>query len=205
MYHKAASSAVWDQWHVEDGPRYPHSKVIQFCLRNFSKEKRANSLVLDLGCGNGINSLFMAKEGFSVVGVDFSPTAVQKANNLFKENGLSGNFSVKAIDQFLSEEAVFDLIISIGVFDCAGFETSERALANCAKMLSKIGRGIFVFASEPDFRVNINHELSLHGYSEQEVKALFTNKFNNINYDRYITTYENGSSHQNDWLITVSN
>lgn len=205
MYHQAASSEVWDQWHVEDGPKYPHAKVIQYCFRNFPIEIRKNSFVLDLGCGNGVNSLFLAKEGFSVVGIDFSSKAIQKAKDSFIEHSLSGNFAVAAIDQFTSSEQKFDLIISIGVFDCAGFEVSKRALANSAKMLSKNGRGIFVFASEHDFRVNINHELSLHGYSDPEVKELFHDNFKNVNYDHYISTYENGSSQQNDWLITVTN
>lgn len=34
---------------------------------------------IDLGCGSGANALFLAAHGFDVVGVDFSPVAIEKA------------------------------------------------------------------------------------------------------------------------------
>lgn len=34
---------------------------------------------IDLGCGSGSNAIFLADHGFDVVGVDFSPIALQKA------------------------------------------------------------------------------------------------------------------------------
>ncbi len=35
--------------------------------------------VMDLGCGVGDKSVFLAKSGFSVTGVDFAPTALKEA------------------------------------------------------------------------------------------------------------------------------
>jgi len=40
-----------------------------------------NSLILDLGCGNGRNSIFMAKEGMRVIGIDFSRRLIKIARN----------------------------------------------------------------------------------------------------------------------------
>jgi len=34
---------------------------------------------IDLGCGSGANAIFLAEHGFTVVGVDFSPVAIRKA------------------------------------------------------------------------------------------------------------------------------
>jgi SAM-dependent methyltransferase len=34
---------------------------------------------IDLGCGSGSNTIFLADHGFDVTGVDFSPVALQKA------------------------------------------------------------------------------------------------------------------------------
>src|SRR5262245_2677638 len=34
---------------------------------------------LDLGCGTGTNVLYLAQHGWEVVGVDFSPLAIQRA------------------------------------------------------------------------------------------------------------------------------
>ena len=35
--------------------------------------------VLDIGCGTGTNAIWLDKQGFDVVGVDLSPTAIKQA------------------------------------------------------------------------------------------------------------------------------
>lgn len=205
MLTQGANSKVWDTWHTNDGPRYPHAKVIQFCLRHFKPDERSRATALDLGCGNGVNSLFLAREGFTVKGVDFSEQGIVKARDLFKVEGLRGDFQVGGIDESIFSKKNFELIISVGVLDCAGFEVSKTAISNMSKILSPGGRGLFIFASDLDFRLKLTNELSLHGYTDKEVEELFGNKFKTVHYDRYITTYENGSRQQNDWIISVQN
>lgn len=205
MLKLGASSSIWNNWHVNDGPRYPHAKVIQFCLRNYKPELRQKTTVLDLGCGNGVNSLFMLKEGFTVKGVDFSAEGIEKAKNLAKESGYDAEFEVAGIDQDFFPGEKFDLVVSIGVLDCAGFEVTKRAIENMSKRLNSNSKGIFIFASDLDFRLKLQTDLSIHGYDTNEVELLFKDKFKEIQYDRYVTTYESGKSQQNDWLITVKN
>lgn len=205
MIAQGAPSSVWNQWHVTDGPRYPHSKVIQFCLRNFKAADRPNIMALDLGCGNGVNSLFLLHEGFKVKGIDFAEIGVEKARKASSKAGFQAEFEVARIDQNFFEGQKFDLIISIGVLDCAGLEASMTSISNMSKVLKDGGRGLFLFASDLDFRLTLKTDLSINGYSSEEVKQIFEEKFVEVNYDRYITTYENGKSQQNDWLITVKN
>jgi tellurite methyltransferase len=52
----------------------PHEKCIEDDL-HFFKGKRS---VLDLACGDGRNSIYLAKLGYDVVGVDFSNKALQR-------------------------------------------------------------------------------------------------------------------------------
>ena len=205
MIDQGAPSSVWNQWHITDGPRYPHAKVIQFCLRNYKAANRANITALDLGCGNGVNSLFLLHEGFKVKGIDFAEIGVEKARNASATAGFQAEFEVSGIDQKFFEGLKFDLIISVGVLDCAGLEASKIAISNMSEVLSDGGRGLFVFASDLDFRLTLKTDLSINGYNTEEVRQIFEGKFVEVNYDRYITTYENGKSQQNDWLITVKN
>ncbi len=79
------------------------------------------------------------------------------------------------------------------------------SISNMSKVLRDGGRGLFLFASDLDFRLTLKTDLSINGYSSEEVKQIFEGKFVEVNYDRYITTYENGKSQQNEWLITVKN
>jgi len=89
---------MWDQWNAAGGPRYPHEKVIQFCFRNYSLEMRTDVHVLDLGCGNGVNTIFLAREGFRVTGIDISPSGIDKAQKNLAAEGLKADLYIKGID-----------------------------------------------------------------------------------------------------------
>ena len=52
------------------------------------------SSILDLGCGFGANSLFLARQGWRVVAVDISKTAIQKLQEQTKQNNLSYSVTI---------------------------------------------------------------------------------------------------------------
>jgi GT2 family glycosyltransferase/SAM-dependent methyltransferase/glycosyltransferase involved in cell wall biosynthesis len=85
--------------------------------------------VLDVACGEGYGSFFMADVARSVVGVDISAEAVQHASATYtKANLLFRQGSVTALD---FDEASFDVVVS--------FETIEH-LAEQTQMLAEIRR-----------------------------------------------------------------
>lgn len=49
--------------------------------KRFISTLRKGSMVLDLGCGNGRNSIYLAKEGMRVIGIDFSRGLIKIAKN----------------------------------------------------------------------------------------------------------------------------
>ena len=64
--------------------------------------------VLDAGCGHAELSLALAADGYTVVGLDLSPTAIAAANNAAQVRGLStasftppAGFSAAALDALL--------------------------------------------------------------------------------------------------------
>ena len=59
------------------------SPILQQTVKGFTGPKTA----LDLGCGTGLNSIFLAKQGFQVTGLDFVQTAIDIATQkALKEN-----------------------------------------------------------------------------------------------------------------------
>ena len=71
------------------------------------KEKKA----LDLGCGGGRNSLFLAENGFDVLAFDKNMEAVMNLNMLAQKN----NLNLKAEVKDLNNEQIstnFDVIIA---------------------------------------------------------------------------------------------
>jgi cyclopropane fatty-acyl-phospholipid synthase-like methyltransferase len=54
--------------------------------------------VVELGCGNGRDSIFFASYGHDVTGVDGSESAVVAASATAEANGVTANFLVSSID-----------------------------------------------------------------------------------------------------------
>ena len=53
---------------------------------------------VDLGCGEGADAIWLARQGWTVLGVDISPTAVSRAHGAAVEAGIDGRASFEAHD-----------------------------------------------------------------------------------------------------------
>lgn len=69
--------------------------------------------VLDLACGEGRNSVFLAGLGAEVTGVDISPLAVDKARLLAARHGVAPRFEVADLLAWEFGEARYDAVVSI--------------------------------------------------------------------------------------------
>jgi len=66
---------------------------------------------LDLGCGEGGDALWLAERGWSVVGIDVSPTALARAEVAAERAGLSDRITWVAEDlDTWSSDSEFDLV-----------------------------------------------------------------------------------------------
>ncbi|MCS6775824.1 MAG: class I SAM-dependent methyltransferase [Chloroherpetonaceae bacterium] len=198
------SRHFWDEWNRHRSPKYPHEKVIQFCFRHYPPEVRGQTRVLDLGCGSGTNTVFLAAEGFITTGVDLSPVGVASAQQKLQEAGLQACLQVADVGEELDfPSQSFHLILCVGVLECVDPETAARAVRSAHRLLCPGGRGLFLFASDRDFRVLSNPPLVHHGYTRAEVEQIFRLNFQQVWIDRYVTTYRGGQIEQYDWLVTL--
>jgi SAM-dependent methyltransferase len=90
---------------------------------------------LDVGCGTGTNSLWLARQGFSVLGVDIAQAAIDLANLKNTDESLSCEFA--CID-FMHDNSLaqsFDLVFDRGCFH--SFDKEEERLL-FAKQVSRV-------------------------------------------------------------------
>lgn len=75
--------------------------------------------VLDIGCGDGKNALYIEQLGFNVTGYDYSFPALEGLKNRFKnvEQKVKGIYEFRNIEQNLPEGS-YDVLISYGIFHC---------------------------------------------------------------------------------------
>ncbi len=71
---------------------------------------------IDLGCGTGTNAIYLAKNGWQVVGVDFSWRALSIARRKSKEQGVKVTFIQDDVSKLSKIDDNFDLVLDIGCF-----------------------------------------------------------------------------------------
>ena len=110
---------------------------------------RVQGSALDLGCGTGTNSIYLARHGFSVTGVDFSPKAIELGRQKARQAGVTIDFhrgDVTRLD-FLREP--FELVLDIGCFHSLNQAGRDRYTANLVR-LTHPGSIFMLYAFEPD-------------------------------------------------------
>ncbi len=66
---------------------------------------------LDLGCGQGRNSFWLASRGFTVTGIDLSPVAIEQARAVAAEHDLDVTFESADLTTWDPAGCVWDLVI----------------------------------------------------------------------------------------------
>ncbi len=65
---------------------------------------------VDLACGEGRNSIWLAENGWQVTGVDFSPVGLAKAKRLANLRGVEVTWVESAVDHWMPPPEGFDLV-----------------------------------------------------------------------------------------------
>ncbi len=76
----------WDNFYIKKN-KIKESSFARFVLNKVRKGRVKKSLI-DIGCGNGRDSIFFSKNNFHVTGIDISQKAIKK-NLLFKNKNLN--------------------------------------------------------------------------------------------------------------------
>lgn len=74
------------------------------------------SRAVELGCGNGRNAIFLARQGFSVHAVDYSKTAVDWARERIAEAGVAVSLRQQSVFDLQLEPGTCDLVYDSGCF-----------------------------------------------------------------------------------------
>jgi SAM-dependent methyltransferase len=85
---------------------------------------------LDLGCGAGQNSIWLAERGWTVTGVDIAPSAIRRATRAAKELNVAASFVVADLTEW-TPKGTFDFVASTYALPPAGSGRSH-ALATAA-------------------------------------------------------------------------
>lgn len=89
------------------------------------------SEVLDAGCGFAELSLTLAEQGYTVVGIDLTPTAVAAATKAAAERGFStASFEQADITSFTGHDGQFNTVVDSTLFHSLPIESRDAYLSS---------------------------------------------------------------------------
>ncbi len=106
--------------------------------------------VLDLGCGRGRNSIFLAEMGFKVTAVDLSPEGIEQLEKEAQRKKVNSNINTLVCD-------MLELPFSKGAFDCVlafnsiyhtDYEGLKTIITNITNYLNDSGQVFITFNSK---------------------------------------------------------
>jgi len=157
----------------------PDENLVEYFSKGLSPKR-----VLELGCGPGRNSIYMAKQGCSVNAIDISEKAIMWAKERANEEGLNINFHCVSIFDFEFDSHSYDFIYDCGLFHHLPPHRRLTYLNIIKKALKKDGHfGIVCFNTDGAANTSdwdVYKERSLKGgigYTDQRLKEVFEKDF----------------------------
>jgi SAM-dependent methyltransferase len=216
----------WDQlFSGRPWGRYPPEELVRFVARNFGTvPARENVRILELGSGPGANIWYLAREGYSVAGIDGSATAIRLTEERLKDENLPTgaakvDLTVGNYAQLPWPDDHFDAVIDVASLCQNYMSTIRKAVDESYRTLRPGGLlfsksvGVKTTGSSSGERLEENTTADpldgpfaglgiTHFFTENEIYKVF-NRFSEITLD-WLHRSDNGMrSELFEWLIVA--
>jgi ubiquinone/menaquinone biosynthesis C-methylase UbiE len=117
------------------------------------------SRILDLGCGPGLLSLDLARQGYRGVGLDAAPAMIRRCTHQAADEGLAGlwHYHLGDVEELPFRDESFDAAICAGVIDY--LPTDENLLREAARVLKRGARLVLCVTNKYGYTVSLSRLL----------------------------------------------
>ncbi|MFA5849817.1 MAG: class I SAM-dependent methyltransferase [Bacteroidales bacterium] len=149
------NNPVWeDNYNRGRFNQYPFDRVVSFILSTYGNMDRKQVRILDLGCGGGNNTVFLAKEGFDVYAVDGSTKSIELTRS-FTKGLCDPNKIIQADFTHLPfQDGYFQCVLDRQSLGHNGSESLDQIISEINRVLLP-GKGLYfgmVFSSNHPHR-----------------------------------------------------
>jgi ubiquinone/menaquinone biosynthesis C-methylase UbiE len=161
----------------------PRPLLVEYVKKGLVKKGKA----LDLCCGAGTNTVYMAKKDFDVVAIDISPTAIKIAKKKAQQGRVSIDFLMESFTDLSFEDEAFNFVFDMGCFHHVEVQDRAKFIKGVFRVLKK--EGIYMLTCFSD-----RNGLAWNHFSRQQIIDLFSGYFE-------IATLRHVSSLEGDGVI----
>jgi SAM-dependent methyltransferase len=164
----------WDPaWEVifreREWGRYPPEELIRFVATRFYGEPDRRAIrILEAGCGPGANLWYLAREGFSAVGIDGSTAALDRAGERLRGENLEVELvrgDLTQLDAYFESES-FDAIVDVAALQHNRAAEVRRAVKSMHGCLKPGGHLFSMLLASGSWGETLGHELEPGTYSD---------------------------------------
>ena len=173
----------WEKTYLDSSVATFGKKPANDILKMSSSLKK-DMTVLDIGCGEGRNSIYLSALGHNVDAFDVSEAGILKLKTIAEENKIKVNAWVQDLTTFIFSKT-YDLIISHGVFHLVEKHDWQRIIKDIKENTNPGGLNIIgIFTNKlpatPD-----NAPFTKALFDEGELKELYAD-WNIIEFNAYV-------------------
>jgi len=153
-------------------------------------------LLLDLGCGTGKMTLELAKRGYDMTGVDYSPEMLDIARGEAERVGLSDK--MLWLCQDMTEFELYGTVdVTVSCLDCINHLTTPKSLEACLSLVHNylIPNGLFIFDINGKHKFETVYADNSYVFEEEGSVCVWQNSYNPKSKicDFYITVFKEDS------------
>ena len=149
MKYPKKKNGGWEKLYKEKGEIYTDiTPQVKNCVKSF--KKRGYKKILDLGCGTGRHSIYLAQNGFTVYASDVSKTGIKITKKKAKSLNLNMKFKVFDMKKIPYSDNYFDGIICIFVLGHGLLKDNKQTIDEIYRVLKPGGTVVTEFMSIKD-------------------------------------------------------
>lgn len=193
--------SFYNQLYARKVKVWPSEEVVAFVEAN--RSKLIGGKVIDIGCGAGRHTIYMARRGIDAYGVDQSPVAIDYGRRWAEQEGLMAGFDVKDFQDLPYHDESFVGAIAWESLFFGSTPSVRKGIQEVFRVL-KPGAGFFLLLkSKDDFRFHCFPRLDLHCveseqgipvtcFTREEIERAFLCRASNLNIEISNHSLDNG-------------
>lgn len=141
----------WEAHYQIDRPPWETGRPSAELRRVIEEENIRRCRVLELGCGSGINAVWLAQQGFDVTAIDITPLAIEKARERAAAAGVNVHFAVDDVLNLAQEYEPFPFFFDRGCYHAVRRENVQAYLRTLREVTAPGSLGLVLTgnAKEP--------------------------------------------------------